>query len=513
MTAPLQPDHRRCTECEEIRLAQVRDQPPVQRLAVPRAALHGLPEGRSPFDLTRRRLLQGGLAAIASIYAPRALGWESIWESAVAEAAAAPQSVLVVLYLAGGNDGLNSVVPTGTADYARYVGLRPALHRRRGATAGGVVGSQPIPGTRGELSFANPLVSRTAGGDNGSTVGLDTLYGSGDGTGSANLAIMPSTDYRPPNLSHFESADYWFAGALDELSTGWLGRWLDIHGSSTNPLQAVSLNTSISKTIRTATAPVCAIPSLLGLGFSFESIGGYGSPGTGYYYVDANAELVTLSSPAAPSGNAALARSRASYAEAVTVFHDAGGLSVPAPNPLYPANSVLAGQLQLASTLIAANLGTRIVTIDWGGFDTHGNQLSTQDPQLSELSQCLGAFQADLTAKGLDGQVSTLVFSEFGRRAAENGSGGTDHGAGGLVMAMGRKVRGGWAAPFAGLRTLDPNGDVLVPTDFRSVYQAVVAEWFGTDPAEVLPGSPNGGFPPLARQDASGNNALFDLAK
>ena len=504
----------RCIECEEIRLAQVYDQRPVQTLPIPRAALAGLPGGRAPLDLTRRRLLQAGVAGFASVFAPRALGWESIWESAVAEAAAPAGNCLVLLYLAGGNDGLNTIVPTAAGDYALYQKLRPALHRRPGASSGGVVGCQPVSGTGGALSFANPLVSSGGGGDNGSSVGFDTLYGAGAGTGASNLALMPSVDYTPPNLSHFQSSDYWFSGALAQLTTGWLGRWLDIHGSSTNPLQAVSLNSSISKAIRTAGAPICAIPSLTGLGFSFQSTGGYGSPGIGLgNYVDANAPLDALAGVPASAGNVHLARARSTFGLTVEVYNSARGLTPPVGGGLYPAKSTLAGQLELAATLLSAGLGTRIVTIHWGGLDTHGNQIAVQDPQLTELSRCLGAFQADLATRGIDGQVSTLVFSEFGRRVAENASAGTDHGAGGLMMAVGRKVRGGWAAPFAGLSTLDSSGDLMVPTDFRSVYQAVLAEWFGTDPAEVLPGSPPGGFPALARQDAGASSALFDLSK
>jgi uncharacterized protein (DUF1501 family) len=414
--------------------------------------------------------------------------------------------------LAGGNDGLNTIVP-GLSDYSAYVAKRPVLHRGQGPTASGTVGSQPIAGTGGALSFANPLVSISGGGDNGSTVGFDTLYGAGDGKGASNLALMPSVDYTPPNLSHFTSSDYWFSGALAQLSTGWLGRWLDLHGSAGNPLQAISLNTSISKAIRTSLAPVCAIPSLNGLGFSFQTNGGYGSPGVAGNYVDANVQLQALAGVAATPGNDHIARSRSTFGLAVDVYKRAHGLAAPSGGPLYPTGSRLANQLQLAATLLGANLGTRIITIHWGSFDTHGNQIAGQDHQLAELSKCLGAFQADLVARGIDDRVSTLAFSEFGRRVAENASAGTDHGAGGLMMALGRKVRGGWASEFAGLSSLDRYGDLAVPTDFRSVYQAVISEWFGTDPAEVLPGSPGGGFPSLHRQDTSGSNALFDLAK
>src|SRR5688572_4561514 len=110
----------RCIECEEIELARVRDERPTQTLAVPHAALDGVPGGRSPGALTRRRLLQGGVAGLASIYGPKVLGWESVWESVAAEGAPLDQNCLVLLYLAGGNDGLNTIVPHAPADYAAY---------------------------------------------------------------------------------------------------------------------------------------------------------------------------------------------------------------------------------------------------------------------------------------------------------------------------------------------------------------------------------------------------------
>jgi len=502
-------DAQRCIECEEIDLARVHDARPVQTLPVPAAALAGLPKGRSPLDLTRRRLLELGVAGFASVYAPRALGWESVWEGAVAQAATPNQNCLVLVYLAGGNDGLNTIVPTAGADWAKYTNVRAAIHRQQGATSGGRVGSQPVPNTGGTLAFSNVVVSTAGGGDNGSTVGLDTLYGAGDGAGSSNLALMPAVDYTPPNLSHFDSSDYWFSGALAKLTTGWLGRWLDQNGSATTPLQGISIDTSLSKSIRTANAPVCSIPNLSSLGFSFQSNGGYGSPGGAPATVDANARIAELAGVATDAGNASLSRSRATFGQAVDVYRSAKSLAAPVAGPLYPTGSRLAAKLQLAAGLLKANLGTRVITIHWGSLDTHGNQLSSQDPQLTELSRCLAAFQADLAGGGIDDRVSTLVFSEFGRRVAENASGGTDHGAGGLMMAMGKRVRGGFASPFPGLTTLDKVGDLLVPTDFRSVYQAVISEWFQTDPAAVLGAS----FPALARQDSGGSNALFDLAK
>jgi uncharacterized protein (DUF1501 family) len=175
----------------------------------------------------------------------------------------------------------------------------------------------------------------------------------------------------------------------------------------------------------------------------------------------------------------------------------------------YPSNASneasLSGKFRLAAHLLGANLGTRIITIHWGGFDTHGAQLGSQDPQLLELSRALAAFQHDLQTRGIDQKVSTLVFSEFGRRVAENGSAGTDHGAGGLMMLAGSAVRGGLASQWPGCRDQDlVDGNVAIPTDFRSVYQSVIGEWLGDDPQGVLGGGP---IAPLVRGD--GASGLF----
>jgi uncharacterized protein (DUF1501 family) len=498
----------RCVECEEIELANVHDARPSQILPIPRMALAGFPEGRSPAALTRRRLLQFGAAGFASVYAPRVLGWESVWESAVADAAGSPPpKALVLLYLAGGQDGLNVIVPSSGTDYAAYVAKRPMIHRGQGPSTSGanaLVGSTIVPGTGGNLAFANPLVSTAGGGDNGNaTYGFDLLYGTtGGGGAGSDLALLPAVDYMPPNLSHFTSSDYWFAGDLNILATGWLGRYLDVYGSPTNPLQGISIGQSLSKALRPAAAPVCTISSLSSLGFRINP--GYGGPGGAPSAVDPNAVIAQLAAAAATAGNTHLAHARQSYELATSVYTQTRTLGTPAFGTGYaPGN--LGPQLQLAAFLLGAGLGTRVITIHWGSFDTHGNQLTQQDPQLKELSISLSAFLADLKARNIDDRVSVLMFSEFGRRVAENGSQGTDHGAGGLMMAAGTGVKGGFAAPFPGLASLDSNGDLMVPTDFRDVYAETISGWLGGDPAAILP---KGTFSPITRYD--GGSGLFN---
>jgi uncharacterized protein (DUF1501 family) len=488
----------RCIECEEIQLARVTDARPSQTLPIPIAALEG---DAARGGLTRRSLLAGGLAGFAAVYGSRILGFEEVFESAVAQASAPPGSCLVLLYLAGGNDGLNTIVPgpglNGGADYANYAAARSALHRTQGS---GGTGSTPIAGTGSQLSWANLVTTA----NNGASRGFDTMYGAGDGGAGSDLAFMPAVDYLPYSMSHFDSSDYWFAGALSAMPTGWLGRWLDNNGSATNPLQGISIDSALSKALRTASKPVCAINSLSTLGFSMDDIGGIALPHGTRPTADINAAMNQLASVPAGAGNVSLVRSRSTYATTVTVGQKAGPLAhAGTAGVAYPAGT-LSTKLQMAAKILAAGLGTRIVTIHWGVFDTHGGQLAMQDPQLQELAAAMGAFQADLQARGVEQNVATLLFSEFGRRVGENASGGTDHGAGGLMLAAGSAVKGGWASPFPGTRTqdLDGVGNLKVPTDFRSVYKAVLSEWLGGDLTGVLPGGP---FPALQRQDGTSN--------
>ena len=113
----------RCIECEEIELARVRDQRVAQTMPIPHQALDGFPAGRSPSNLTRRRLMQWGVAGFASVYGAQELMWDNVWASVAEAQEAEPQNVLVLLYLAGGNDGLNVVLPNGAGDTLAVIGI------------------------------------------------------------------------------------------------------------------------------------------------------------------------------------------------------------------------------------------------------------------------------------------------------------------------------------------------------------------------------------------------------
>jgi uncharacterized protein (DUF1501 family) len=485
----------KCADCARSD-SLVSDLRPDSLLPIPADALSGWQNGKPGADgVTRRKLLRNGVLGFAAVYGATTLSFEDVWESAVAQAAEPMQKSVVVIYLNGGNDGLNCFVPVSAPEYSTYQTLRPTIGRVLGDGTGTAVGTTVMPGTGSSLAFANKLVSGTGVDRNGDVKGFDTLYGDGSGGPGSDLAIFPAADYNPPNLSHFESRDYWFAGALQQLETGWLGRWLDTYGSTSNPLQAVSLDSSLSKQIRSAKAPVCALEGLQGVGFTVPGVTG-----------DANSTVGQLATVPSGAGNDALARSRGMWGLTVDVANRLTAIPAGAPAPGYPPNSGLSQKLQLAATLLSSGLGTRVVTIDWGSFDTHGDQLAGQDPQLTMLSSALAAFKADLAARGIEQNVVTMVFSEFGRRLEQSDSNGTDHGAGGPIMLSGSAVRGGLAGEHPGVN-VNQDGDLVVKTDFRTVYQSVISEWLGGDPNAVLPAGP---FPGIQRYD--GGTSLMKAA-
>jgi uncharacterized protein (DUF1501 family) len=482
----------RCADCARADCADP-DARPGDVLPIPVDALSGFPDGvPRTRGTSRREFLRNGVLGFAAVYAAQALNWTSIFETALAEGAADPSNQLVMLYLNGGLDGLNCVVPAVQSQYDAYRTARPTLFRELNTpSVPGRIGSTPVPGTGGELSFANLVVSGT--GNNNDTKGLDTLWGNGSGGAGSDLAYLPGMHFLPANGSHFEATDYIFAGNLGRMSTGWLGRWLDLYGSATNPLQAISIGSSLSKTIRTASAPVCSLPTTFG-NFRF-SVNGVSAA-----QANVNDEVGRLA--AVPAGTTEVDWSRSVFKTTVDVSNQLGQTQPPGQNPDYPASS-LSERLKTAATLLSANLGVKIVTIDWGSFDTHGDQAAAMDPQITTLSRALAAFRKDLADRGIEQRVTTVVFTEFGRRVDENGSIGTDHGAGGPCFMLGSSVRGGLAADHPSVTSL-MNGNLGVTTDFRSVWQALIDEWLGGDAARILPGAP---FAGLNRPD--GQTTLF----
>ena len=342
------------------------------------------------------------------------------------------------------------------------------------------VGSTVMPGTGGAHAWANVGVSGAGQQRRHHAASTPSGATAPAGAGS-DLAVFPAADYTPANRSHFDSRDYWFAGALQKMTTGWLGRWLDLYGSADNPLQAVSLDSSISKQIRTAKAPVSAVRSLNGRGVPGRQR--LDQPGE-HHRADGAAVAgpgrarATSSWPARETSTGAPCRCRARCAPRRRAGRAAA-------TPTRASRS----SLQLAATLLSANLGIKVVTLDWGSFDTHGNQLQSQDPQLSTLSRALAAFKRRPHRPRHRGpRDDGRVLGVRAPRRVEQES-GTDHGAGGLMMAMGSRRARRPARRLPRPDDASTAATCAVTTDFRAVYSSVGdPEWLGGDPGAVIPG-------------------------
>jgi uncharacterized protein (DUF1501 family) len=155
----------------------------------------------------------------------------------------------------------------------------------------------------------------------------------------------------------------------------------------------------------------------------------------------------------------------------------------------YPANNALAAQLQMVAQIIAGNLGTRVFSVQLGGFDTHAAQFNQQANLLGQLGSALNAFAQDLAAMNKQNDVLVMTFSEFGRRVAQNGSNGTDHGTAEPMFLVGPTVAPGLYGTYPSLEDLDDNGDLKFGIDFRNVFAAVLQNHLGVDPAPVLAGT------------------------
>lgn len=421
-------------------------------------------EGRLPdYGVDRRGFLRGTLWALGAAL----MGPEAFLRLAHARPEGeGAERVLVVLQLSGGNDGLATLVPW--ADDAYY--------RARRATA---VAAEQVLRLDDYLGLHPNLKP------------LRALYDEGA------LAIIPGVGYPNPNRSHFASMDIWHAGSLEgaRKGTGWIGRAADaLYPDDEIPL----LLTSIGKQAPLAMTGTRHRPVAL------EDPRTYGWRGD-TRQERAFAELNDAEHlPPADAGDLGAKLHRVAELARASSRRIAAAAQAYRPRVDYPRHA-LAGALRLVASLVAGGLETRVYYVQQGGFDTHANQRNRHDRLMLVLAESVGAFLADLKAQGLGERVVLMAFSEFGRRVAENGSAGTDHGAAGPMFLMGGPVAGGVHGRHPSLTELD-RGDLKMTTDFRSVYATLIEDWLGAPSRLVLGGS----FPklPLLRAPASARRAF-----
>ena len=404
--------------------------------------------------LDRRSFVARSVGLALSVYGVGALAPRFL-DHGIEHALAAgpPDTVLVSIFMDGGADSLSLLFPHGDPNYHR---LRPNL-------------ALPDSG----LVFPEDTRLRW----HPSAASFQTLHAEG------KLSVLPAVGYTNADQSHFTSRHYWEVGATDtRLNTGWLGRYLDRVGSADNPLQGLSLDGELSPSLATAHKPVAALsgPS----DYSFWAPGVWGQVET--RMLDAVGEL-----GAAHGSDPALATARAVTYQTDRLRQQLAPLNgdITSPVPYPTSEDGFPKQLAGLAAMLAAGLPLHCVALSaYGMYDTHSEQADRLAEGLKLTSDTLLAFQRDLEARGLADRVLTIVWSEFGRRAEENGSDGTDHGAAGIGFLMGTRVLGTMIGEFPGLGNgLDDDGNLRATTDFRSIYCSVLEQWLATDAAAIVP--------------------------
>ncbi|HYZ01141.1 MAG TPA: DUF1501 domain-containing protein [Candidatus Binatia bacterium] len=401
--------------------------------------------------LGRRDFLRAGLVFGAAA-SGLAAGYAAVPDAFARAVYAAKQNgvtndnVLVMIQLAGGNDGLRTVVPLDN----------PVLHDLRPKLADLSVGSA-LPITQG--------------------LGLNQRLKSVKGLWDAGkVAVVENVGYPNPSFSHFESIRVWETGDPTRRQVdGWLGRTLARHyDSQGHPLTACACGaTDVPGALRDLQATLTVIESQKTFGFQGGSeveaaVGALYQGTPGIYGALFDTAVATARSSV---GQVAAAGNR--YEQEVA----------------YPSKNQLGTALQLAAELIAGGTGVKLLHVTLGGFDTHYTELTRHDDLLGYLDGAISAFYQDLSSRGVAGKVLMATWSEFGRRPRENASGGTDHGAAAPVLLIGDPVKGGVYGSPPDLSHLDATDNLKYSVDFRSVYQEILGGHLGAEPREILGGA------------------------
>jgi uncharacterized protein (DUF1501 family) len=382
-------------------------------------------------ELDRRGLLVGG---ISCLFARRAL--------ASGELRADEGPVLVLVQLTGGNDGLSTVVPLEDDVYGR------ARSTTRIAASEALV----LDERRG----LHPALTR-----------LRELHAKGA------LALVEGVGYPAPRRSHFQSLEVWHSAEnAGRASEGWIGRLARAVWGEEAPR-----GSAVNRIVHVGPRPPFALHSSLHPPVAFTAPNQYRRAGSA-------ADLATLDG-LPDEGDSTLAFLRGVERDALSSSRAVReAVQRYEPRAEYPAEP-FGHELRAAAALIDGGLGVRIVSLELDGFDTHAEQRRRHDRLMATLDAALGAFLADLERSEAGKEALVLVFSEFGRRVEENGSGGTDHGCAAPLFVLGCKIRGGLYGQPSSLAEL-VEGDLAFTTDFRSVYATAIERCFGVPHERVL---------------------------
>ena len=358
----------------------------------------------------------------------------------------AKDTILVIVQLTGGNDGLNTVVPYSAVAYQQ---ARPTLR----------------------IPAASVLKLEQGLGLAPSMTGFSQLWEAGQ------LAVLQGVGYAQPNRSHFESMDIWHKATTSPTEKfGWLGRCAPEIGGAGDGVLHIGDG-----------EPPLAVYGASGYAPSMRSIQDFQlKTGKGADCDRRRAAVESLSEKADGSDDLlsfVQSSAKQSFASAKRIREVAAEYKSGVDYPQTP----LAQRLKLIAQLIDAQLPQRVYYVSHDGFDTHAAQSLSHGQLLGTMASALASFHADIKEHGHSERVAGFVFSEFGRRVAENGSQGTDHGTAAPVFLTGAKIKGGLHGQHPSLENLE-DGDVKFHTDFRSVYATLLQEWLGVAPNQVLTG-------------------------
>ena len=362
------------------------------------------------------------------------------------------EPALIVVQLTGGNDYMNTVVPYADPLYRDN---RPTV----GVAADAVL---PIDGRYG----FNPVLAP-----------LKELYDDG------RVAVINGIGYPNPNRSHFRAMDIWHTCEPERVATeGWLGRAirdLDPHGE--NVLTGVNFGRGLPRAMALPGVPVTSVGSLENHGFL-----------TGIADQERRAQALEvfarMYAPAIGSGPTLdyLGRTGSDALKGADILKTAGESY---SSGVEYAHTPIARNLKGIAQTLLAGLGTRVFYTAQAGYDTHSGQMPVQTQLLGELAQGISDFFADLREHQASQEAIMLVFTEFGRRVKDNGS-GTDHGSGGAAFVIGDAVAGGMHGLYPSLKEPDLlDGDLHFQVDFRSVYATIAEQWLGLDAQPIVGGN------------------------
>ncbi len=358
---------------------------------------------------------------------------------------------LVVIQLSGGNDTLNTIVPYSDGNY----------HDNR-STVG--IASDAVLPINDELGFTPHMAP------------VKKLWDEG------KVAIINGIGYPNPNRSHFRSMDIWHTALPDEIGTeGWLGRATrDLDPKAENVLTAVNFGRGLPRALGLRGVPVASVGNLDTYGLfpdmedqamrkyaleAFSKMYGSGAGG------DAVMEFLGQTGSDALKGADVLRTAPEKYTSNIEY-----------------ADNAFAKTMKSVAQVMLADLGTRIFYTQHGSFDTHSGELASHASLWDDISGAIGDFQDDLKEHGREDEAIILIFSEFGRRIKDNGS-GTDHGSGGTAFIIGNSVKGGLYGEYPSLKEEDLlEGDLHFNNDFRSTYSTVLEQWLDLEAAPIVNG-------------------------